>query len=53
MGDYILANDGSVAVDTKQDVRELAMDVYQEHERFRRECERAQDAGIKLVVLVE
>lgn len=53
VGDYMLANDGSVSVDTKQSVRELAMDVYQDHDRFVRECQRAQDAGIKLFVLVE
>lgn len=53
VGDYIVANDGKISVDTKQDVRELAMDVYQDHKRFRAECERAQQAGIQLVVLVE
>jgi len=53
VGDYVIAHDQSVAVDTKMDVRELAMDVYQDHDRFVRECKRAQDAGIQLIVLVE
>lgn len=42
VGDYIIANRGDVAVDTKMDVRELISNVYQEHERFRAECLRAQ-----------
>jgi ERCC4-type nuclease len=53
VGDYIIANDGSRAVDTKQDVMELLQDMHGDHERFRRECERAKDAGIQLLVLVE
>jgi len=53
VGDYALANDQSVSVDTKVSVRELAMDIYQDHERFQRECERAQSAGIRLIVLIE
>ena len=53
VGDYMIANQGSVSVDTKQDVRELAMDIFQEHRRFRDECERAQKCGITLIVLTE
>lgn len=53
VGDYMIANQGAVSVDTKQDVRELAMDVFQEHRRFRDECERAQKCGITLIVLTE
>lgn len=51
-GDYV--TDGSnIAVDTKRDVRELAMDAGRDHARFRRELERARDAGWRLVVLTE
>lgn len=51
-GDYI--RDGSnISVDTKKDVQELAMDVGRDHERFKRECLRARDAGWRLYVLVE
>lgn len=53
VGDYQLANDGSVSVDTKMNVRELAMDVFQDHDRFQRECQRAKDAQIQLYVLTE
>lgn len=53
VGDYIIANDGSRAVDTKQDVMELLQDMHGDHERFRRECERAKDAWIQLLILIE
>lgn len=53
VGDYTISNKGDIAVDTKASVRELAMDAFQDHERFRRECERAQKLGIKLIVLTE
>lgn len=57
-GDYVSEDaDGNplsnVAVDTKKDVQELAMDVGRDHARFVRECERARAAGYRLVVLVE
>lgn len=51
-GDYMV--DGSnVAVDTKYSIDELVMDVGRDHARFVRECVRAQEAGYKLVILVE
>ena len=53
VGDYAIANRHDICVDTKQDVRELAMDIFQEHRRFREECERAQRCGIQLIVLTE
>ena len=53
VGDYMIAGKGDISVDTKQDVRELAMDVFQEHRRFREECERAQKCGITLIILTE
>ena len=55
VGDYMLTGEGSggISVDTKQDVKELAMDVFQSHERFRRELETAQKCGIQLVILTE
>lgn len=52
-GDYVADNGSNVAVDTKKDVQELAMDCGRDHARFRRELERAQEAGFLLVVLVE
>lgn len=50
-GDYALPP--VVSVDTKQSIYELAMDVDQEHDRFRSELVGARDAGTQLVVLVE
>ena len=52
VGDYMLPG-GLVSIDTKEDIYELASDLRQQHDRFRRECERADESGIKLVILVE
>ena len=53
VGDYAFANDMRRAVDTKSGVMELMMDMHQDHERFAAECERAQRAGIGLLILIE
>ncbi len=53
VGDYQMASGGGIVIDTKKDMLELAMDLCKDHARFRRECERARDAGIKLVILTE
>ena len=53
VGDYQIAGKGDVVVDTKYGIPEIASCCFQEHERFRPECLRAQDYGIKLVVLIE
>ena len=52
-GDYM--SDGSnVSVDTKRNVDEIAQNIGgKSHGRFRRECERAAEAGYRLVILVE
>ena len=58
-GDYMLSEDGetpsgNVIVDTKQDCMELCKDIMSnDHRRFRRQCERAQELGLKLIILVE
>lgn len=53
-GDYTLPTDQSVCVDTKKDIQELIGDICgKQHERFRTECQRAQEAGIHLIILVE
>lgn len=51
VGDY--QRPAKVAVDTKKDIVELGVDVKKDHERFSRECKRAQRLGTLLVVLVE
>jgi len=53
-GDYTLPTDQSVCIDTKKDIQELVGDICgKQHERFRNECIRAQEAGIKLIILTE
>lgn len=56
VGDYMLAGaeGGGISVDTKTiGVPELASNIFQEHKRFRAECELAQKCGIQLIILVE
>lgn len=53
VGDYQIANKGDIVVDTKESVIEIAGNIFQEHQRFREECIRAQEAGIRLIVLIE
>lgn len=42
-----------VAVDTKKGMQEIYSDLVSDHDRFRRECIRAQEDGIHLVFLIE
>ena len=55
VGDYMLTGPGTggISVDTKMDVGELATCCHSEHDRFRRELIRAQECGIKLIILTE
>lgn len=50
-GDYCYPP--SISVDTKANMDEIAMNLTGEHDRFRRECERAMEAGCSLYILVE
>ena len=52
-GDYMEYNRPGLVIDRKQNIAELAKNCTAEHERFRRELERAQKAGAELVILVE
>lgn len=53
VGDYAFP-DGKVSVDTKFSILELSKDIMSsDHRRFRDECIRAQEAGIRLVILIE
>ena len=54
VGDYMLPN-GNVAIDTKKDLSELAMNLMNraDHARFWREVRRATEQKIKLIVLCE
>lgn len=53
VGDYQIPNRTNISVDTKASIGELYSNLIQDHERFRAECQLAQDCGIKLVILVE
>lgn len=51
VGDY--QRPAKVAVDTKKDINELAVDLHRDHVRFRNECIKAKELGTQLVILVE
>lgn len=53
VGDYQNMDNPRVYVDRKQNLSELCSNVVQDHDRFVRELERAQNNGLKLVILVE
>lgn len=53
VGDYQIANNGSVVVDTKFGMNEVESNLIHDHERFRNECQLAKEAGIKLIVLIQ
>lgn len=52
VGDYMFP-DGKIAVDTKQDLAELANDLYRDKLQFNRKYKKCLTDGIKLIVLVE
>ena len=53
VGDYQIAGKGDISVDTKYGLPETASCCLQEHVRFRDEVIRAQECGIKLIILTE
>ena len=54
VGDYTLPTNQSICVDTKKDIQELIGDICgKQHDRFRAELIRAQESGIKLIILIE
>ena len=52
-GDYRDYNKPGIVIDRKHNIAELAMNCTREHDRFRRELERARDANAQLIILVE
>ncbi len=52
-GDYQSLDNGRLVIDRKKDLLELCGNVTQQHERFRRELIRAEQAGIHLIILCE
>lgn len=54
VGDYTRIDNQTVSVDTKRNILELAGNICgKQHERFRNECIRARECGIKLIILIE
>lgn len=52
-GDYMDWNRPEIVIDRKQNIAELAKNCTIEHERFKREIDKAVKAGATLVILVE
>lgn len=50
-GDYAICP--SISVDTKADMAEIASNIGSDHQRFKRECIAAREAGCQLIILVE
>lgn len=53
VGDYMNYDNPRLIVDRKQNLTEVCGNLTQQHERFRREALKAQELGIKLIILVE
>ena len=53
IGDYADYNNPSLIIDRKQSIQELAANCTRDHDRFKRELERAKAVGAQLVILVE
>lgn len=53
VGDYMDLDNPKTVVDRKQNLIEVCSNVCQDHSRFRRELQLAQECGIKLIILVE
>lgn len=53
VGDYMNYDNPRVIVDRKQNLNEIAQNVCQDHDRFRRELLKAKEMGIHLIVLIE
>ena len=53
VGDYMSLDNPRLVIDRKKDLLELCGNVTQQHERFQRELIKAQEAGIRLIILIE
>jgi ERCC4-type nuclease len=53
VGDYMNLENPKIIVDRKQNLNEVCCNVCQDHKRFIAEIEKANEAGIKLIFLVE
>lgn len=53
VGDYMSLDNAKLVIDRKQDLNEVCTNVCQQHERFKAELVRAQEMGIKIIILIE
>ena len=53
VGDYMSLDNPRLIVDRKQNLQELVGNVCQQHKRFTAELQRAQDAGIKIIIVCD
>ena len=53
VGDYMNLDNPRLVIDRKKDLQEVIGDVTQQHERFRTELIRAEEQGIRIVLLIE
>lgn len=53
VGDYVSLKDSMLCIDRKQNLTEVYSNLINDHARFKAELIRAQNAGIKLIILVE
>ncbi len=52
-GDYTFPTNQSICIDTKANLNEVENNLIHDHERFKQECIKAQESGIKLIVLIQ
>lgn len=53
VGDVARLDDMTVSIDLKQGLQECYWNIIQQHRRFVAECKRAQEAGIRLIILCQ
>ena len=53
VGDYMNPNNVNISVDRKQNLGEVANNLTSDNSRFMREVRRADESGVKLIILVE
>ena len=53
VGDIALLNDQTTCIDLKSGLNEVYGNIIQQHDRFVRECRRAQEANIRLIILCQ
>lgn len=53
VGDYLNLENPHIVVDRKASMQEIAQNLTNDHDRFKRECELAKELGYRLIVLIE